>query len=129
LGRTVADRVGAPSGDDALEQFRGLVSVIEGSDMLAKTGQANPLAHGGEEIETLKGMRLSVKAGGSAAGGVRDRQPFTWTNCANDRHGIVCFLALYAHGCTEPACHGVQMQAPQNPKTPGFIYLNQFWVS
>lgn len=54
----------------SLEQFRQLVSIIEGSDMLAKQVKRIRWAHGAEEIETLKGTRFIVKAGGSAARGV-----------------------------------------------------------
>ena len=54
----------------SLEQFRQLVSIIEGSDSLAKQVKRIRWAHGAEEIETLKGTRFIVKAGGSAARGV-----------------------------------------------------------
>jgi phage terminase large subunit-like protein len=54
----------------SLEQFRQLISVIESSDMLAKQVKRIRWAHGAEEIETLKGTRFIVKAGGSAARGV-----------------------------------------------------------
>jgi len=54
----------------SLEQFRQLISVIEGSDMLAKQVKRIRWAHGAEEIETMKGTRFIIKAGGSAARGV-----------------------------------------------------------
>jgi hypothetical protein len=54
----------------SLEQFRALVQVIEGSDYLAKQVKRIRWAHGAEEIETTKGTRFIVKAGGSAARGV-----------------------------------------------------------
>jgi hypothetical protein len=54
----------------SLEQFRQLVSVIEGSDYLAKQVKRIRWTHGSEEIETLHGTRFIVKAGGSAARGV-----------------------------------------------------------
>jgi len=54
----------------SLEQFRQLVSLIETSDYLAKQIKRIRWSHGSEEIETLKGTRFIVKAGGSAARGV-----------------------------------------------------------
>jgi len=54
----------------SLEQFRQLISIIEGSDMLAKQVKRIRWAHGSEEIETLNGTRFIIKAGGSAARGV-----------------------------------------------------------
>ena len=54
----------------SLEQFRQLVNLIETSDYLAKQVKRIRWSHGSEEIETLKGTRFIVKAGGSAARGV-----------------------------------------------------------
>ena len=54
----------------SLEQFRQLVSLIETSDYLSKQVKRIRWSHGSEEIETLKGTRFIVKAGGSAARGV-----------------------------------------------------------
>ena len=54
----------------SLEQFRQLVNLIESSDYLAKQVKRIRWSHGSEEIETLKGTRFIVKAGGSAARGV-----------------------------------------------------------
>jgi hypothetical protein len=54
----------------SLEQFRQLVSVIEGQDHLAKQVKRIRWTHGSEEIETVHGTRFIVKAGGSAARGV-----------------------------------------------------------
>jgi hypothetical protein len=53
----------------SLEQFRQLVDIIEGSQLLAKQVKKIRWAHGSEEIETLHGTRFQVKAGGSAARG------------------------------------------------------------
>ena len=54
----------------SLEQFRQLVHLIESSDYLAKQVKRIRWSHGSEEIETLKGTRFIIKAGGSAARGV-----------------------------------------------------------
>ena len=54
----------------SLEQFRQLVNLIESSDTLAKQVRRIRWSHGSEEIETQKGNRFIVKAGGSAARGV-----------------------------------------------------------
>jgi hypothetical protein len=54
----------------SLEQFRQLVSVIEGSDYLAKQVKRIRWSHGSEEVETLHNTRFIIKAGGSAARGV-----------------------------------------------------------
>lgn len=54
----------------SLEQFRQLVNLIESSDTLAKQVRRIRWSHGSEEIETDKGNRFIVKAGGSAARGV-----------------------------------------------------------
>jgi phage terminase large subunit-like protein len=54
----------------SLEQFRSMVQIIEGSDALAKQVKKIRWQHGGEEIETMKGTRFIVRAGGSAARGV-----------------------------------------------------------
>jgi len=54
----------------SLEQFRSMVQIIEGSDNLRKQVKKIRWQHGGEEIETLKGTRFIVRAGGSAARGV-----------------------------------------------------------
>jgi phage terminase large subunit-like protein len=54
----------------SLEQFRSMVQIIEGSDNLAKQVKKIRWQHGGEEIETMKGTRFIVRAGGSAARGV-----------------------------------------------------------
>jgi hypothetical protein len=58
----------------SLEQFRQLIHLIEGSEMLSKRVQRIRWSHGSEEIE-VKGTtgqinRFIVKAGGSAARGV-----------------------------------------------------------
>ena len=53
----------------SLEQFRQLVDVIDGSDMLRSQIKKIRWAHGSEEIETNHGTRYQVKAGGSAARG------------------------------------------------------------
>jgi hypothetical protein len=54
----------------SLEQFRAMVQIIEANDSLAKQVKKIRWQHGGEEIETLKGTRFIVRAGGSAARGV-----------------------------------------------------------
>jgi phage terminase large subunit-like protein len=54
----------------SLEQFRSMVQIIEGNDSLAKQVKKIRWQHGGEEIETIKGTRFIVRAGGSAARGV-----------------------------------------------------------
>ena len=54
----------------SLERFRELVGMIEGNDSLAKQVKRIRWAHGSEEIETLNGNRLVLKAGGSAARGM-----------------------------------------------------------
>tara|TARA_R110000868_G_scaffold181674_1_gene422590 strand:+ start:35 stop:1528 length:1494 start_codon:yes stop_codon:yes gene_type:complete len=54
----------------SLEQFRQLVNLIESSDTLSKQVRRIRWSHGSEEIETSKGNRFIVKAGGSAARGV-----------------------------------------------------------
>jgi hypothetical protein len=54
----------------SLEQFRAMVQMIEGSDVLAKQVKKIRWQHGGEEIETLSGNRFIIRAGGSAARGV-----------------------------------------------------------
>jgi hypothetical protein len=54
----------------SLEQFRAMVQIIEANDNLAKQVKKIRWQHGGEEIETLKGTRFIVRAGGSAARGV-----------------------------------------------------------
>lgn len=54
----------------SLEQFRQLISLIEGNESLAKQVKRIRWAHGAEEIETIHGTRFIVKAGGSAARGV-----------------------------------------------------------
>ena len=54
----------------SLEQFRAMVQIIEANDTLAKQVKKIRWQHGGEEIETLKGTRFIVRAGGSAARGI-----------------------------------------------------------
>jgi hypothetical protein len=54
----------------SLEQFRAMVQIIEGNDSLSKQVKKIRWQHGGEEIETTKGTRFIVRAGGSAARGV-----------------------------------------------------------
>jgi hypothetical protein len=54
----------------SLEQFRAMVQIIDGNDNLRKQVKKIRWQHGGEEIETLKGTRFIVRAGGSAARGV-----------------------------------------------------------
>jgi phage terminase large subunit-like protein len=54
----------------SLEQFRAMVQIIEANDSLAKQVKKIRWQHGGEEIETMKGTRFIVRAGGSAARGV-----------------------------------------------------------
>ena len=56
----------------SLEQFRTLVSLIEGNDDLAKKVKRIKWSHGNEEIEVQgkNGInRFAIKAGGSAARG------------------------------------------------------------
>jgi hypothetical protein len=47
-----------------------MVQIIEANDTLAKQVKKIRWQHGGEEIETMKGTRFIVRAGGSAARGV-----------------------------------------------------------
>ena len=54
----------------SLERFRELVGMIEAHDSLAKQVKRIRWAHGSEEIETLNGNRLVLKAGGAAARGM-----------------------------------------------------------
>ena len=54
----------------SLERFRELVGMIETHDSLAKQVKRIRWAHGSEEIETLNGNRLVLKAGGAAARGM-----------------------------------------------------------
>ena len=54
----------------SLERFRELVGMIEEHDSLAKQVKRIRWAHGSEEIETLNGNRLVLKAGGAAARGM-----------------------------------------------------------
>ena len=54
----------------SLEQFRQMMWTIEANDFLAKQVKKVRLNHGAEEIETLKGTRFMVRAGGSAARGI-----------------------------------------------------------
>jgi hypothetical protein len=54
----------------SLEQFRAMVQIIEANDSLAKQVKKIRWQHGGEELETIKGNRFIVRAGGSAARGV-----------------------------------------------------------
>lgn len=54
----------------SLERFRELVGMIEASDALTKQVKRIRWAHGSEEIETLNGNRLVLKAGGAAARGM-----------------------------------------------------------
>jgi phage terminase large subunit-like protein len=54
----------------SLEQFRSLVAIIEAHDDLAKQVKRIRWQHGAEEIETMRGNRFVIKAGGSAARGL-----------------------------------------------------------
>lgn len=54
----------------SLERFRELVGMIEANESLAKQVKRIRWAHGSEEIETLNGNRLVLKAGGAAARGM-----------------------------------------------------------
>lgn len=54
----------------SLERFRELVGMIEASEALQKRVKRIRWAHGSEEIETLNGNRLVLKAGGAAARGM-----------------------------------------------------------
>ena len=54
----------------SLERFRELVGMIEEQEHLAKQVKRIRWAHGSEEIETLNGNRLVLKAGGAAARGM-----------------------------------------------------------
>ena len=54
----------------SLEQFRQMMWTIEANDFLAKQVKKVRLNHGAEEIETLRGTRFMVRAGGSAARGI-----------------------------------------------------------
>ncbi len=54
----------------SLEQFRQMMWTIEANDFLAKQVKKVRLNHGAEEIETMRGTRFMVRAGGSAARGI-----------------------------------------------------------
>ena len=54
----------------SLERFRELVGMIEANESLAKQVKRIRWAHGSEEIETITGNRLVLKAGGAAARGM-----------------------------------------------------------
>jgi hypothetical protein len=54
----------------SLEQFRAIVQIIEENADLANQVKRIRWQHGAEEIQTLKGNRFIIKAGGSAARGL-----------------------------------------------------------
>jgi hypothetical protein len=54
----------------SLEQFRAIVQIIEENANLANQVKRIRWQHGAEEIQTLKGNRFIIKAGGSAARGL-----------------------------------------------------------
>ena len=54
----------------SLEQFRTIVQIIESHSDLANQVKRIRWQHGAEEIETMKGTRFIIKAGGAAARGV-----------------------------------------------------------
>jgi len=54
----------------SLEQFRTIVQIIEENADLANQVKRIRWQHGAEEIQTLKGNRFIIKAGGSAARGL-----------------------------------------------------------
>ena len=54
----------------SLEQFRSIVQIIEENANLANQVKRIRWQHGAEEIQTLKGNRFIIKAGGSAARGL-----------------------------------------------------------
>ena len=54
----------------SLEQFRSIVQIIEENSDLANQVKRIRWQHGAEEIQTLKGNRFIIKAGGSAARGL-----------------------------------------------------------
>jgi hypothetical protein len=54
----------------SLEQFRSIVQIIEENADLANQVKRIRWQHGAEEIQTLKGNRFIIKAGGSAARGL-----------------------------------------------------------
>jgi hypothetical protein len=54
----------------SLEQFRAIVQIIEENADLANQVKRIRWQHGAEEIQTIKGNRFIIKAGGSAARGL-----------------------------------------------------------
>jgi hypothetical protein len=54
----------------SLEQFRAIVQIIEENADLANQVKRIRWQHGAEEIQTMKGNRFIIKAGGSAARGL-----------------------------------------------------------
>ena len=54
----------------SLEQFRSIVQIIEENADLANQVKRIRWQHGAEEIQTMKGNRFIIKAGGSAARGL-----------------------------------------------------------
>jgi len=54
----------------SFEQFRHLENLIESSDYLSKQVKKIRRLHGEEEIETTKGTRYMIRAGGSASRGI-----------------------------------------------------------
>jgi hypothetical protein len=54
----------------SLEQFRSIVQIIEENADLANQVKRIRWQHGAEEIQTIKGNRFIIKAGGSAARGL-----------------------------------------------------------
>ena len=54
----------------SLEQFRQMINTIEANESLSKQVKKIRLNHGAEEIETMRGTRFMVRAGGSAARGI-----------------------------------------------------------
>jgi hypothetical protein len=80
----------------SFEQFRTIVSMIEGNEKLAAQVKRIYWSHGAEEIQLKNGNRFMIKAGGASARGV-SRPETVYLDELREMHDLESFasLALY----------------------------------
>jgi hypothetical protein len=92
----------------SLEQFRQMMWTIEANDFLAKQVKKVRLNHGAEEIETMKGTRFMVRAGGSAARGISRPSTIHLDELLRmNNMDSYASVAVHPHGVAQPNAHGL----------------------
>jgi hypothetical protein len=108
----------------SLEQFRSIVQIIEENADLANQVKRIRWQHGAEEIQTLKGNRFIIKAGGSAARGLSKPETIHMDEI-RELHDMETFAAMRY---TLMAAKNPQVNCFSSAGDSHSIVLEDLWV-